>query len=315
MVLSPSISVIIPTYNRGNTLPHAVDSVRQQTFQDLEIIVVDDCSSKPVADSLAESAAFDPRLKIIRHEHNLGQAAARNTGASHAQGQWLAFLDDDDLYYPEKLSRQLAYMDQKKLGVSVTDFTLPGDQHLYNFRNSEHDPTWLILTGRFLALPSTMLIDKKLFNEMGGFDQDPKVRRTEDLDFALRLYQNGHTLAVMPEFLSHYSGFHAAKPEFEMNALRGIEQKHRHLFAQGSGAARLFEVAMRWKKAHIELGKEPQMAGSIKLASLAFQYPIQFAKLAVSIVGNPIHRLFPPPDRPKRGIPLDGTLSFPYIPY
>jgi glycosyltransferase involved in cell wall biosynthesis len=312
---APFVSIIIPTYNRGDTLRSAVNSVLGQTYKNFELIVVDDFSEESAAKSLEGAGITDPRLKILRHEYNQGQAAARNTGAKNAQGQWLAFLDDDDRFLRRKLSRQLAYMRKRKLNVSVTDFTLPGDLHLYNLlRNSGQNPTWLITTGRFLALPSTMMITKSLFNQVGGFDQDPRVRRTEDLDFALRLHQHGQTLAIMPEFLSHYSGFHPASPMLELSALEAIEQKHRYTFPMQSKAAARFRVAMDWKKAHFTLTGKPLTVRIIKFASLACQHPLRVTGLVASVLQNPFYLLFPPVDRPKTGMPSNKGLSHPCIP-
>jgi len=310
----PLMSVIIPTYNRGDTLVSAVQSVLKQTHRDFEIIVVDDCSINPAADSLTSAGISDDRLRVVRQKQNRGQAAARNTGARHAKGHWLVFLDDDDFFYPKKLYQQLNYMIKERLRVSTTDFTLPGDRHLYNMRNSEQDPTWLVLTGRFLSLPSTMMIEKVLYNEMGGFDDSPQIRRTEDLDFALRLHLKGHNPVVMREFLSHYSGFHSAAPAYELNALEGVIQKHQATFSRTNPASRMFHVAMKWKKAHARLTGRPTLERLIKLSPLAIRYPVHVARLASSILSNPLSHLSPPFDRPRTGIPFDKKVSFPYVP-
>ncbi len=97
-VASPRFSVIVPTYGRARFLEQAVDSVFAQTVTDLECIVVDDAGPTPV------TLADDPRLRVIRRSENGGPAASRNTGLAEAKGEFVAFLDDDDLFTPDRLS-------------------------------------------------------------------------------------------------------------------------------------------------------------------------------------------------------------------
>ena len=96
----PKISVIVPTYNRTRFLPISIKSILAQTFEDYEIIIVDDGSTDDT--STVVRSFSDSRIKYIR-QSNAGQAAARNTGLSHAAGEYIGFLDDDDLYVPSAL--------------------------------------------------------------------------------------------------------------------------------------------------------------------------------------------------------------------
>ena len=105
----PKVSVIIATYNRADLLPRAVSSTLDQTYSDFELIIVDDCSSD---DTQEVALTFtDPRIRVIRHETNLGAAAARNTGIAHARGEYIAFLDDDDECMPNRLADQVSVLD------------------------------------------------------------------------------------------------------------------------------------------------------------------------------------------------------------
>jgi glycosyltransferase involved in cell wall biosynthesis len=99
------VSVIIPTHNRSKFLRAAITSVLNQTYQDFELIVVDDASTDNTAETV--TAFKDARIKFIHHETNKGGSAARNTGILHSSGDYIAFLDDDDEWLPEKLARQL----------------------------------------------------------------------------------------------------------------------------------------------------------------------------------------------------------------
>jgi glycosyltransferase involved in cell wall biosynthesis len=100
-VTQPLFSVIIPTYGRPEFLAEAVASVLAQTVDDFECIVVDDASPEPV------TVVEDPRVRLIRKDENAGEPAARNTGMDHARGRYLAFLDDDDLFTPNRLALAL----------------------------------------------------------------------------------------------------------------------------------------------------------------------------------------------------------------
>ena len=103
------VSVILPTYNRLDSLPHAIASVLSQSERELELIVVDDASTQDIG-SLIEKIA-DPRITLVRRVANGGAGAARNTGLEHARGQFIAFQDSDDLWLPGKLTYQLAMLE------------------------------------------------------------------------------------------------------------------------------------------------------------------------------------------------------------
>jgi glycosyltransferase involved in cell wall biosynthesis len=92
--MTPRISIIIPLYNRATLIGRAIESCRRQNFRDWEVVVVDDCSSDGSAEAV--TAIADARVRLIRHEQNMGQCIARNTAAAHAWADWLLFLDSDD---------------------------------------------------------------------------------------------------------------------------------------------------------------------------------------------------------------------------
>jgi glycosyltransferase involved in cell wall biosynthesis len=101
----PKVSVIIPTHNRADFLRGALTSILDQTFQDFEIIVVDDASNDNTSEVVA--SFNDERINLVRHETNKGGSAARNTGILASKGDYIAFLDDDDEWFPDKLAKQI----------------------------------------------------------------------------------------------------------------------------------------------------------------------------------------------------------------
>ncbi|MBR2986562.1 MAG: glycosyltransferase family 2 protein, partial [Clostridia bacterium] len=102
------VSVIMPNYNSEKYIKETVESVLQQTYSHWELLFIDDASTDG---SLAIAKSFhDPRIRILQNPSNMGAAATRNVGIEAARGKWIAFLDSDDLWHPEKLSTQLGYM-------------------------------------------------------------------------------------------------------------------------------------------------------------------------------------------------------------
>ena len=113
---APLVSVIIPAYNQPGFLQEAMSSVANQTCSDLELLVVDDGSPTDLEPAFLEAAAGDPRLHYLR-QPNAGGSAARNHGIREARGKWLAFLDHDDVWKSEKLTKQLAWAEQANAGL------------------------------------------------------------------------------------------------------------------------------------------------------------------------------------------------------
>ena len=116
------VTVIIPTYNREHTICQAIDSVLQQTYDQIEVIVVDDCSQDATQKVVEESYRTDNRVRYERLPQNSGACVARNRGIDLSLGNYLAFLDSDDVYYPEKIALQLDAMRNSNSDLCATSF-------------------------------------------------------------------------------------------------------------------------------------------------------------------------------------------------
>ena len=114
------VSIITPVYHAERFIEQTILSVQAQTYQDWEMILVDDCSNDHSGEIINRFAAQDARIRYYRLEKNSGAAVARNTAIGYARGEYLAFLDSDDLWNPEKLSRQLSFMTEKECAFSFT---------------------------------------------------------------------------------------------------------------------------------------------------------------------------------------------------
>jgi len=116
------VSIITPTYNCGNFIADAIRSVQAQTYSKWELIIVDDCSKDNTSD-IVKPFLTDNRIKYIKFDHTCGAAMARNRGIREAKGEWIAFLDSDDLWHAEKLERQLAFMKTNGYAFSYHEYT------------------------------------------------------------------------------------------------------------------------------------------------------------------------------------------------
>lgn len=118
----PYVTVIIPVYNREQTIGRAIESVQQQTFSDFELLLVDDCSKDNSIFVIEKYIKADERLRLIRADQNLGAAGARNLGINEAKGVYTAFQDSDDEWMPDKLERQLSFISDEAVDLCYCSY-------------------------------------------------------------------------------------------------------------------------------------------------------------------------------------------------
>ncbi len=182
------VSVIIPTYNRKALLLQAAASVLMQTVHDMELIIVDDGSddgSREAGDSLLQ----DPRVRWLSIPHSGFPGAVRNIGVQAAQGEWIAFLDSDDLWLPRRLQLQLE-LAERQPGIRCIhgrEIWLRGEQ-IVSQRTQRHGRSGDIFADavkKCIIGPSTVLMRRGLFDSLGGFREDLEI--AEDYELWLRL--------------------------------------------------------------------------------------------------------------------------------
>lgn len=199
----PKVSVTLPTWNRLPLLRKAIDSVLAQTYRDFELIIADDGSTDGTRDYL--EAIGDPRVRPIRLEHH-GLTSARSAALRHVRGEWVAFLDSDDLWLPEKLALQLnrlathATCRWSCTGYSFVDADerpLPERSSLLHRPVSGHilEP---MLKFEFVPSIVTTIVQRSLIQEIGGFDEGISI--CADFDFMLRLATRSE-ICALPESL------------------------------------------------------------------------------------------------------------------
>ncbi len=229
----PKVSVIIPSYNRFKYLLNAVESVRSQTYQNYEIIIVNDGSEEKDY----YSYKFDKKTKVVNLSENqkqligFGPGSIRNFGTEIAEGEFLAFLDDDDIWMPEKLEIQLEVMFQYGLGFSSTEgyygegkFNSEKKYLLYNSEKYIEDIKYLYRNTDFIKnnklpeiwddkfseihncfITSSVIVEKKLFSVLGGFRGLP---RWADYDCWKGLHQLSDSIYIEKPLI-YYDGTHA----------------------------------------------------------------------------------------------------------
>ncbi|HWL92825.1 MAG TPA: glycosyltransferase family 2 protein [Phycisphaerae bacterium] len=196
-----SVCAIIPTYNSADTLRSAVDSVLNQTRAADEILVVDDGSTDSTADVCR---GYDDALTYIKKE-NAGASAARNTGARAARGRWLAFLDADDVWDPEKLEIQLAALEQRPeadFAITAALAWSAGEQAWFKYEwTGSLDPRALrrelLVRNVFTGLCSSIVIERDAFLAVGGFTEG---KLSEDRRLAIDLLAT-HRGLILPHAL------------------------------------------------------------------------------------------------------------------
>ena len=119
----PQVSIITPTYNCARFIEETIKSVQAQTFTDWEMIISDDCSTDNTKEVIAPYLASDSRIKYICNDKNSGAAITRNNALRIASGRWIAFLDSDDLWLPEKLEKQISFMIENGINFSYTNYS------------------------------------------------------------------------------------------------------------------------------------------------------------------------------------------------
>lgn len=195
------VSVVIPTYNRAGSIIQSVKSVLRQSFEDIEVIVVDDCSSDDTVDVL--SRIEDQRLRVVVHDENAGAGAARNTGIRESRGEYVAFQDSDDEWLPEKLAKQLSVLGERGADwvavycglLIVKDVNQrEGDRTRIRYvpdgsvEQLEGDLVRPLVDRSFIST-QTLLVRRDALEAAGQFDES--LPALEDWDYILRIAQVG----------------------------------------------------------------------------------------------------------------------------
>ncbi len=196
------VSIIMPSYNASRFITESIKSVIVQTYQNWELLIADDCSKDSSVEVIKKIIDKDQRIKLFPLLKNVGAAAARNVAIEHANGQYIAFLDSDDVREPEKLERQLAFMKENKYAFTYSEYYV-----------MEEDGK---KTGSFIRIPSSLSYRQYLRNTIIGcltvvIDRNivgdfrmPLIKSSHDMALWLLIMKRGYKAYGIKEVLAGY---------------------------------------------------------------------------------------------------------------
>ncbi len=214
------VSIIMPSYNTAQYISKSIQSVLMQTYKDWELIIIDDCSTDNT-DEVVITFLSDKRIRYLKNEKNCGAAASRNRALREAKGKWIAFLDSDDLWMPDKLKRQIHFMEKNKYHFSYTNYVEIDTEDKRN-GITVTGPKRITKTGFFnYCWPGclTVMYD----SEIVGIIQISDIKKNNDyamwlkvckkadchlLNEELALYRRGRTGSVSTQSIKTMIGWH-----------------------------------------------------------------------------------------------------------
>lgn len=223
------VSIIIPVYNAEDFILKTIKSVQEQTYENWELLLIDDCSKDSSGRLIEAKSKEDNRIKYIKLEENSGAAVTRNLGLSKARGRYVAFLDSDDIWKPDKLKKQIDFLNDREVSFCFTS---------YRYMNSDGSPTHKVarapekinydgLLKNTIIGCSTVLIDRfiigdfRMVNVRRGQDTATWLSLLKKIDYAYGLYEDLVWYRIVKESLSH-NKFNAIKRTW--NTYRNIEK-------------------------------------------------------------------------------------------
>ncbi|MBP6621109.1 MAG: glycosyltransferase [Alcaligenes sp.] len=248
----PSLSVVIPTFNHAHFLRAALDSIRAQTFSDWEAIVVNNFSED---DTIAVVESYDDsRIRLVNFANHGIIAAARNHGLSLTQAPFVAFLDSDDFWYPEKLERCMDKLAQGyDLVCHAEVWAGPGERRRTVHYGPEARATYenLLLDGNCIST-SAVVVRREWLERAGGFSLQPEFVTAEDYELWLKLAREGARIGFVDEVLGEYlihEGNQSRAALRNMHAVMAVFEHHR-----GTLAGRTPGIRLRRREAVIFYG-------------------------------------------------------------
>jgi len=213
------VSVIIPVYNAEKFISKTIESVLNQTYKNIEIVIVDDCSKDNSRKIIDQYTANYKNIVYHLQEKNCGAAVARNTALKIAKGRYVAFLDSDDLWYPKKLEKQLKLMKQKNAAICYTAIEMIDEDGnlIKGKRNVKEKINYNFLLKNTMIATSTVVVDR---NIIGDF-QMPNIRSGQDYATWLQLMRNGTDAFGINDVLVKYR---KCNNSLSANKLKSVKQ-------------------------------------------------------------------------------------------
>ncbi len=199
------VSVIIPLYNRENTIRKAAESVLNQTYTDLELIIVDDCSADGSVEVVQSMAKLDSRIHLILSKKNSGACVARNKGIDEAKGEIIAFHDSDDVWHPDKLEKSLKALEREGVDMVFSSFRRIGKAGMQKgtciipeYDLNQYDDKFKQVLLKNCVSTQTIVLKRKVLDQV-RFDE--RFPRFQDWEFTLQVLKQGYSIYFIKEAL------------------------------------------------------------------------------------------------------------------
>jgi len=201
-MMNSLVSIITPSYNSSKFMEDCINSVLYQTYTNWELIIVDDCSKDSSREIITEFSAKDKRIKAILLEKNIGAAEARNVAIRQSKGKYIAFLDSDDLWNPNKLEKQIDFMRKKDIAFSFSTYQLMSEdgKKLTNIIKAPKKMTYHSYLKNTIIGCLTVIIDRE---KIGDFKM-PDLRSSHDMALWLLFMKKGFFAYGLDENLARY---------------------------------------------------------------------------------------------------------------
>lgn len=213
---TPTVSVVMSTYNRSDLLPKAINSVLAQTYDDFEFIIINDGSTDNTVEVLKKYAKQDSRIKIITNSPNQGLITSLNKGLDVARGKYIARLDDDDMAFPNRFEKQVVFLEANPDIAVVGSWVSPiGSTHPYSFQQ-ETDPERIkimLYLGRVAVSHPSLMLRRDFLNQH-NIRYRMGYEAAEDRPFYGEIISAGGQIASIPEPLTHYRNHGSNNPEY-----------------------------------------------------------------------------------------------------
>ena len=223
------VSIIIPVYNAASYLEETINSIQEQTYSNWEAIFIDDCSSDNSYNLIKKYQKEDKRIKLIKNKTNSGAAVSRNNGINHAEGDYLCFLDADDKWHPEKLAKQINFMQKLNCEFSFTG---------YQFANEKCTPNGkIVLVPNKInykqALKNTTIWTSTVMFDMGKLTKDdiymPNIKRGQDTATWWKVLKKIEYAYGLNEVLSYYRRTNNSLSANKLTALKRTWNLYRNV--------------------------------------------------------------------------------------
>ncbi|MDN6751418.1 MAG: glycosyltransferase, partial [Staphylococcus equorum] len=263
----PLTTVVIPTYKRPDSLNRAIDSILEQTYKNVEIIVVDDNFSgsvdRKITEELMKEYEDKVNIRYLQHSSNLGGSAARNTGLKVAKGEYITFLDDDDEFSEVKIERQISCLENldESWGCCYSAYRIVKSENSFQVSSESRSGDLYIealMRTLFMGSGSNLLLRKSVVDEVEGYDES--FVRNQDIEFLVRVLEKYKIAYIDDELLLIHQEEREVKRTFEE------VEKYTHHYLEVFDS-RIQQLSLRDKKRVLEVISLERVRNAVQLKS------------------------------------------------